>query len=404
MGILPDSVRTLSRAELAHLNGRRPLLRRAISWTIGIVFFGLCLAVVLASLHAQSGLTATVLGIATGFVVLGIVVPVFLWLDRFEPEPWGMLLFAFLWGACVATVGAALLNDIGGYLIGATAENNAPVAIFVAPPVEEALKGLALILLIVFRRKEIDGIVDGMVYAGLCAAGFAFVEDIVYLANGYADSGEEGLFGTFIVRVLMSPFAHPMFTICIGVDVGIAATSRGFTMRVLPPLIGFVCAVMLHMGWNALAILAEEGWLLTYVLVQVPLFCAFVALLVIARRRESAKIGEQLSGYVDSSWLSPPEVRMLASMSERRYARAWAKSHGGKTLELQMEQFQDIASELAMLRARINRGDHGPDSFAREHKLLEALWMLRRPFLGTPLYRHYEWTPIGRPPMRTPLR
>ncbi|REF31713.1 PrsW family intramembrane metalloprotease [Calidifontibacter indicus] len=399
MGIQPNSVRTLSRAELARVTGQRSLLRRSIGWAVGLVFFGLCLAVVLASVQAQSGATATVLGIAASVVVLGIVVPVFLWLDRFEPEPKGMLLFAFLWGACVATLGAALLNEVGGYLLGATGESDPLVAILVAPPVEESLKGFALLLLLVFRRREIDGVLDGMVYAGLCAAGFAFVEDIVYLANGYADSGEQGLVGTFVVRVLMSPFAHPMFTICTGIGIGIAATSPGFLMRVVPPLVGLACAIVLHAGWNALAILSEQGWLVAYVLLQVPLFCAFVALLLVARRRESAKIGEQLSAYVDTAWLSPPEVRMLASMGERRYARAWAKAHGGSQLRRQMVQFQDVAGELAMLRARMTRGDVGHDSRAREQLLLEALWVLRRPFLGTALYRGVEWAPIGR---RTP--
>lgn len=395
MGIQPDAVRTLSRSELARLTGQRSLLRRAIAWACAVIFFGLCLAVVLGSVQAQSGLIATVLGIAASVVVLGIVVPVFLWLDRFEPEPKGMLLFAFGWGACVATLGAALLNDVGGYLLGATGEDDPVIALFVAPPVEEALKGSALLLLLLFRRKEIDGVLDGMVYAGLCAAGFAFVEDIVYLANGYADSGEQGLLGTFVVRVLMSPFAHPMFTICTGIGIGIAATSTGLLTRLVAPLIGLVCAVVLHTGWNALAVLSEEGWLAAYVMLQVPLFLGFLALLFTARRRESVKIGEQLSGYVDSAWLSPPEVRMLASMGERRYARAWAKAHGGRELQRQMVQFQDIAGELAMLRARIVRGDLSSDTGPRERDLLAAMWVLRRPFLGTALYRNAEWTPIG---------
>ena len=31
-----------------------------------------------------------------------------------------------------------------------------------------------------FRRREFDGVVDGVVYAGLVAAGFAFTENILY--------------------------------------------------------------------------------------------------------------------------------------------------------------------------------------------------------------------------------
>ncbi len=366
---------------------RRFTARRVVGWTCGGILFGVCLLIVLSAVGARSGITATVLGVVMSLVVLGIVVPVFRWLDRFEPEPFGMQLFAFLWGACVATLGAAVLNQIGSDVIGAAGDQNPVTAMFVAPPVEESLKALAPLILLVFRRKEIDGIVDGMVYAGLCAAGFAFVEDVIYLANGYADSGERGLVGTFLVRVVMSPFAHPMFTICTGIGVGIAATSRGFWLRTLPPLIGWVCAVLLHMGWNALAVLSQNGWLVTYVLVQVPLFCSFLALLWFARNRESAKIGSQLSAYVDQGWLSPAEVHMMASMPERRYARAWAKSHGGRPLQRQMVDLQDLGSELAMLRSRMSKGDIVDDSRAREQRMLETLWRLRQPFLGTPLYR-----------------
>ncbi|GAB3585685.1 PrsW family intramembrane metalloprotease [Calidifontibacter terrae] len=369
-----------------------------MGWTLGGIAFGICLLAVLGAVGARSGITATVLGVLMSLVVLGIVVPVFLWLDRFEPEPVGMQLFAFLWGACVATFAAAVLNQVGSDLIGASGDQNPITAMFVAPPVEESLKALAPLILLVFRRKEIDGIVDGMVYAGLCAAGFAFVEDVIYLASGYANSGERGLVGTFLVRVVMSPFAHPMFTICTGIGVGIAATSRGWLLRTLPPLIGWVCAVLLHMGWNALAVLSQNGWLVTYVLVQLPLFCSFLALLWFARSREAAKVGTQLSAYVDSGWLSAAEVHMMSTMPERRYARAWAKSHGGRALLRQMVQLQDIGSELAMLRSRMTKGDIVEDSRDREQQMLEELWFLRQPFLGTPLYRGQ------RPPARTPGR
>lgn len=366
---------------------RRFSARMVVGWTLGGILFGLCALIVLSAVGARSGITATVLGVVMSLVVLGIVVPVFRWLDRFEPEPFGMQLFAFLWGACIATLAAAVLNQVGSDIIGASGDENPATAMFVAPPVEESLKALAPLILLVFRRKEIDGIVDGMVYAGLCAAGFAFVEDVIYLANGYASSGEQGLFGTFLVRVVMSPFAHPMFTICTGIGVGIAATSRGFLLRTVPPLVGWICAVLLHTGWNALAVLSQNGWLITYVLVQVPLFCSFLALLWVARGREAAKIGSTLSAYVDSGWLSPAEVQMMASIPQRRYARAWAREQGGRPLQRRMEDLQWLGSELAMLRSRMSRGDIAGDSRRREQQMLEALWVVRQPFLGTALYR-----------------
>ncbi|MDF8265394.1 PrsW family intramembrane metalloprotease [Luteipulveratus flavus] len=369
---------------------RRPALRRWLLVAALTVVFGLCGLLMLALVGATAGVTGTVLGAVLSVVVVGIVVPVFLWVDRFESEPTGMLLFAFLWGACVATLGAAFLNDLGGYLLGAGEEGNPLVAVGVAPVVEETLKGLAPVLLLLFRRREIDGILDGMVYAGLAACGFAFVEDILYLANGYADAGEKGLFGVFVVRVLMSPFAHPMFTICTGIGVGVAATARKPLVRWTAPLLGWVCAITLHSLWNAAAVISSGGWLLLYVVVQVPLFLAFAGLLLWARRREASLIGAQLSPYADHGWLTHAEVAMLSSMPERRYARAWAFAHGGAESKKQMHEFQDAASELAMLRARLNRGQVDDRALAEERGLLDLMSVRRQQFLGTAIYRKFE--------------
>ena len=41
-------------------------------------------------------------------------------------------------------------------------------------------------------RREFDGVTDGMVYAGICAAGFAFTENIEYLAQAYAERRRRG--------------------------------------------------------------------------------------------------------------------------------------------------------------------------------------------------------------------
>ena len=59
----------------------------------------------------------------------------------------------------------------------------------VAPIVEEAVKGAFLVGLLIFRRREFDGIVDGIVYAGLVAAGFAFTENILYFGRAFTEDG-----------------------------------------------------------------------------------------------------------------------------------------------------------------------------------------------------------------------
>lgn len=369
---------------------RRPTLRR---WLI-VALIAICFALgglgMLVLIDDQSGVVATGVGLVLSLVVLGVVVPVFLWLDRFEREPAGMLVFAVLWGACIATFSAAVLNNVGSMLIDPVTSTHPSAAVWVAPVVEESMKGLGPLLLLLFRPREIDGVVDGIVYAGLTAAGFAAVEDVVYLASGYAHSGDQGLLATFVVRVVMSPFAHPMFTVCTGIGIGIAATTPHRRLRVAAPVAGWCCAVTLHGVWNLGAVLSEHGWLVFYLLLQLPLFVAFVTLIVLARKHEATLIRRELGVYVDAGRLSMPEVVMLSSIKERRYALAWADRHGGRQARREMHQLQDVASELAMVRARIDRGDSSAAVAESERHLLELVDLLRVRFLDTALYRYYE--------------
>ena len=56
-------------------------------------------------------MTGVLVGLALAAVPVFVVVPALLWLDRFEAEPTGLLLFAFGWGAAVATLIAILVNS-----------------------------------------------------------------------------------------------------------------------------------------------------------------------------------------------------------------------------------------------------------------------------------------------------
>jgi hypothetical protein len=47
-----------------------------------------------------------------------------------------------------------------------------------------------------------------------------------------------------------------------------------------------------------------------------------------------------------------------------------------------MRAFQDIASELALVRKRMHHSTGGPDAVAHERRLLDALVQQRRVFFG----------------------
>ncbi|CAM5577921.1 hypothetical protein SRIMM317S_04842 [Streptomyces rimosus subsp. rimosus] len=166
-----------------------------------------------------------------------VLIAGFCWLDRIDPEPRRNLVFAFAWGACAATLVALLANGLATNWL----ENNLSTlspddaqtwgATVFAPVIEESVKAAAVVLLFLFRRQNFAGVTDGLVLAGITATGFAFTENILYLGNAFGQDqslGHTGLdsltAGTFFVRIIMSPFAHPLFTMLTGLAFGIAAT------------------------------------------------------------------------------------------------------------------------------------------------------------------------------------
>src|SRR5581483_12329407 len=76
------------------------------------------------------------------------------WADRFEPEPWWLLILAFIWGAIFATFGGGMSSAIGEAIAmgatGAPADDpdiQAFGATVLAPIFEEGFKGLGVAIL-----------------------------------------------------------------------------------------------------------------------------------------------------------------------------------------------------------------------------------------------------------------
>ncbi len=364
----------------------RPARRRTLTSGLIAVGFFLCWLVLALFLDADLGPRSAALAAVFAALPLFVVVPTFLWLDRLEAEPARYLVFAFLWGSLCAPVGALFLNT-GVHLFFEATGAQDPVtlsAVWTAPPVEEGLKGLGVLFILLFRRREFDGVLDGVVYAGLVGAGFAFSENILYLGRAYQEYGIAGLNTVFVLRCVMAPFAHPLFTACTGIGLGLAASvARTLPGRLAFGFGGFCCAVLLHGIWNLSASVGRYTEM--YFAFQVPVFVGFVVLVVVMRVREASLIRRYLSQYADAGWLTHYEVGMLASLSQRRTARAWARANGGSIGLASMRAFQDAASDLALLRARMVRGSAEPGARERELSLLAAITAHRRGFIGSPI-------------------
>ena len=251
---------------------------------------------------------------------------------------------------------------------------------------EELAKAAAVLLVFLFRRRDFTGIVDGVVIAGVTATGFAFTENILYLGTAFGTdqlTGDTGIASvtaaTFFVRVIMSPFAHPLFTVLTGIGFGIAALSgeRQHVRRVLLPLLGLLLAMGMHAMWNGSSTFGEYGFFAVYAMLMVPAFGLLTWLVIWTRQRELRTVREELPAYVVAGWLSPGEPFALGSMRERRVARQYARRHGGRTAARTVAQYEAYATSLAFLRHRGRRGRAGADFVVREQELLHALWHRR---------------------------
>ena len=316
---------------------------------------------------------AVAIGLVLAILPVGPLVACYLWLDRYEPEPLRLLALAFAWGALVATGAAILLQTADAVLNGSS---DVWSAVVMAPITEEAGKGIFVLLLLWSRRHVIDGVLDGLVYAGLVGIGFAFTENILYFAGAYSGDAEMGPGGIgsattlFVLRGIFSPFAHPLFTSAIGIGVGIMVSSRSTALRIVAPLVGYVVAVLLHAAWNGSAFL-EGGrfFLLTYLFAMVPGFLVLVGLALWFRVREGGILARAMTDLARRGYVHPDEVPWLVRLPARRSARNNAALRGGPAAAKLMREYQQQAIEFAALHHRVMR-DTAPKDFADRGALM----------------------------------
>jgi protease PrsW len=353
---------------------RRP--RSALTWVTMIVLGlgGLLIAILIFLLGGPTGALIATLLAAVSFPVMILVC---FWLDRYEPEPARYRLAALGWGA----VAAVAFSFVGEQLVFGLSGTNEFINVAIAAPVVEELgKGLFLVAVVIFRRTELHGPLDGIIYGALVGIGFAFVEDIVY----YLQSLQSGQLGaTFFLRGIMGPFAHPLFAAATGLGIGIAVATRSPAVRFLALILGFLAAVVMHGIWNGSTFWGGSGFLFAYSAIFLPLLIVISVIAVWARSREGKMLTTALQQVAQMGWIRPDEIRWIARLSDRMSARAYAKRIGGKPAADAVRAYQQTMTEVAFLHHRAVNGTAPTDLNRRMNGLLQrAAWL--RPYVVFP--------------------
>ena len=354
------------------------------SGVFGLVMAGgflafLCLFLVVPFLLESTGITGFAIGFVASLVPLGTVLLTVRFIDRWEPEPKPLLLFAFAWGAVVSIAVTMLIQPYFSLVAGpASGLDYTTFAVTVqAPVVEEFAKSLGLLLLVLFAPKHFNGPVDGVVFAFTIAAGFAFTENILYFGRAIAESSDPGtdLAVVFFLRGVLSPFAHAIFTGTTGLVMGFAAGRGNTGLSVLAFFAGLVPAMLLHSAWNSMG----RDFLGRYVMVQVPIFLLAVLVIALLRVAERRLTRQRLTEYAAAGWFTAAEVDMLATAAGRRSALRWARSTGRG---VQMKALLDAATQLALTRQRILSGRDVPAHQRDEQHQLAGIAALRAAVVG----------------------
>jgi RsiW-degrading membrane proteinase PrsW (M82 family) len=309
-----------------------------------------------------------------GLIVSGIIgfgtallfASILYWLDRYEKEPLLLLGGVFLWGSVVAAGSAFIINTVLGVGIsiftGSSLATDLATGSIVAPLVEETLKGLAVLCVFLVFRHEFDSVLDGIIYAGVAALGFAATENVYYIYTyGFQESGWSGLLTLTFIRVILVGWQHPFYTAFTGIGLATARLNKNWLVRIIAPLLGLAVAMFTHAFHNTMAsfmsgleglaigaVFDWSGWLFMFVII------------LWATWREQKTLKKYLAAEVQAGTISAAHFRTASSAWLQMFART-ASLFTGRYLKT--ARFYQVCGEYAHKRQQYARlGDEGSNA------------------------------------------
>jgi RsiW-degrading membrane proteinase PrsW (M82 family) len=295
------------------------------------------------------------------------------WFDRYEKEPLPLLFAAFLWGAVPAIIFslvAQVILDIPiSYFVSPTAADLVGAAV-IAPVTEEIFKGVAVLLLLLLFRREIDSPLDGIIYGGLVGFGFAAVENIFYFANELMGSGLGGVIALVVLRSFVFGLNHALFTGLTGLGLALARTAPTWPVRVGAPVAGLLAGMVAHGVHNAGVSGADLCWpcLLAFLSDWGGVLILFVVILW-AIVREQRWITTYLANEVQLGTLSQDDYRIVCSSAKRFSVRLHALAGGDFERWWDLGTYYRLATELAFNKRRLVHFPEEADTQAHVERL-----------------------------------
>jgi RsiW-degrading membrane proteinase PrsW (M82 family) len=159
--------------------------------------------------------------------------------DFYQTGSAKFIIYSSVWGIAAYFL-AARINPA---LINHDVFSTGTVVRFVAPVIEEILKGLILLYLI--RHPDFKYFLDGAIYGFAAGIGFAIFENFEYIL-----AHQSTALILAISRVLSTNLIHATGSALIGIALGLARFNRLGVFRTLYLVAGVGLAIAIHSGFN----------------------------------------------------------------------------------------------------------------------------------------------------------
>jgi hypothetical protein len=250
-----------------------------------------------------------------------------------------------------------------------------------APINEELYKGLGLVLIYLMARREIDNVMDGLIYGAMIGLGFQVVENVQYFMVAAAGQGgaSSAVINSFFLRVVVSGlYSHMLFSGFAGFGFAYFVTqkNRGLGRRA-GVLVGCgFLAWAAHFVWNSpwlesIMARGEYAFVLALVLKGLPFLLLLALLVVFARKREKRVFGCLMRSEVGGPAVSQGDYYVLQSARRRhRELRRVGRAKGARARALTKRLMREQI-DLALLHSRVLSADDA--AFERQRERIAAL-------------------------------
>ena len=237
-------------------------------------------------------------------------------LDRYDREPFGLVIINYIYGAVgailLAIIGSGLISTMISFIVANEDLILRIQTILIAPMVEETTKGFFLFLMV--TNKKFDNITDGIVYGGAIGLGFGMTENFFYFI--FYSSSFHNWISIVIIRTLFSGVMHCVSTGTLGAFLGYAKF-KPKPVKIIFPLIGLVVAMFIHFLWN-LSVSFNSTAVLGFLFMIVTI-AIFITVFSISLMGERKIIFTELLSECDSGLIPREHLHILNSSKRNKF-------------------------------------------------------------------------------------